>query len=291
MGGSVNLEDCGCEIRSLKRLHSEGRRRKQGTQRSVRNAWSYIHGQRSSWSSGSAVALSAAKSLVNAYLSCGNVDAVDYGVLADMEALKEKTCRKLHFNQRKFLRVYLSSYEEMVEAVLQMTNAAGSMKTYVNDSGGGLITFSNTQLDGDSGDCGGIPVFSTLPLSVHELLASEIVNMYQKELKVKWLLACEFCRLVYPDSAEAFSIQRKLSSLDCTNDTLSPTPSPGVERETDAPVEAPKTESPASKPPKRETLQVYLTSLLAEVYINRDRIEEIGRICNEEMSVGLLGTP
>ncbi|KAL3688588.1 hypothetical protein R1sor_014897 [Riccia sorocarpa] len=262
-------------------------------QRSVRNAWSYIHGQRSSWSSASAVALSAAKSLVNAYLSYGNVDDMNYGVLTDMEGLKEKTRRKLLYNQKKFLRVYLNSYEEMVQAVFQMINAARSMKTYVNDSGGGLITFTNTQVDGDSGDCGGIPVFSCLPLSVYELLAAEIVSMYQKELKVKWLLACEFCRLVTPEVSEAFSLQKKLSSLHSIEETANSTPlsSPTEELETDSSVESLKATSPTTKPPKRETLQVYLTSLLAEVYINRDRIQEISRICDEEMSVGSFGTP
>ncbi|KAG6554706.1 hypothetical protein Mapa_003725 [Marchantia paleacea] len=228
------------------------------------------------------------------YMGSLDVEAMEFEVLADMEGIKEKARKKLLINQRTYLRLYLNSYEELVQSVLQMTSAATSMKTYLNSSAGGpLINFTNVEatVDGDSGDGGGVPVFSNLPMAAHELLALEIVSMFQKELKVKWLLASEFCKLVYPTFEEVYSVQTKLSSpfssedMSCTSILLST-----EEESKEIRKEGANTRGHEVKSPKRETLRVYLTALLAEVYIIKDRIEEIGKICSEEMSVGLFGT-
>ncbi|BBN08458.1 hypothetical protein MPTK1_4g11700 [Marchantia polymorpha subsp. ruderalis] len=272
----------------------ESRLWRPAAQRNVRNAWSYIQGHRSSWSSASAAALSSATSLVNAYLLHGDVETMEFGVLADMEDIKEKARKKLLINQRTYLRLYLNSYEELVQFVLQMTSAAKSMKTYLNSSGGPLINFTNVEaiVDGDSGDGGGVPVFSNLPMAAHELLASEIVSMFQKELKVKWLLASEFCKLVYPTLEEVYSVQKELSSPFGSEDMSCTSILSSTEQESkEITKEGANTMGHEVKSPKRETLQVYLTALLAEVYIIKDRIEEIGKIYSEEMSVGLFGTP
>jgi hypothetical protein len=74
-----------------------------------------------------------------------------------------------------------------VTALNLMLQISKSMRTYIKGSGDGpIIEFSNEpSLDGDNGDGAGVPVFATLPLSAFEMLADEVVTMYEAELKVK----------------------------------------------------------------------------------------------------------
>ncbi|CAM6117000.1 unnamed protein product [Calypogeia fissa] len=264
-------------------------------QRSVRNACGFLQGQQSAWSTASTNARSAATNLVNAYLSDNDIAAMDLGIISDMEGIRDKAKIKLRALQEQNLLQYLKSYDALVNAVLEMRTISTSMRTYVKDSGGGpLIEFTkNPTVDGDTGDGGGVAVFETLPLCIFEFLAKEMVVMFQKELRVKWLLAKEFHNLVYKSTettANSNGQDRHFGYGDPVKYAEGSELGDDVD-EVDEALPATVVLDRKRNPPSRETLQVYLTALLAEGHINKDRVSEISRLWSEEMTGAIAGSP
>lgn len=72
------------------------------------------------------------------------------------------------------LYVHALHFYLQVNAVVHMSNASMSMRSYKKISTGSpLMEFSNDSgLDGDSGDGGGIAIFSALPLQYFRMNSS-----------------------------------------------------------------------------------------------------------------------
>lgn len=180
------------------------------------------------------------------------------------------------------------------------------MRTYIKGSGDGpIIEFSNEpSLDGDNGDGAGVPVFATLPLSAFEMLADEVVTMYEAELKVKWLLVSELYSIVYPEAKVDLS-QEGLENFHKSEVEFKDTTEEKTSLLTGLPNLVAKSDfwnmswsqviDLAKKRPKgelhRDTLQVYLTTLLAEVNIDKNRIEDITAMVNDEMNGVVPSSP
>ncbi|WCJ35854.1 hypothetical protein M5689_017083 [Euphorbia peplus] len=259
-------------------------------QRNLKNQWSKLSSSKSEWlSSSSSSARTHATSLVNAVLSLKYMPSMDLGVLNDMPAIRTKACSKLCKQLELHCSKLLSSYKDMTAVVTSMVNASRSMRCYVKGtSNGSILQFSSTSEDNnDTGDGSGIPVFSFWPISSFEELADEFVQMFIYELSLKRLLIVELFSIsneVAPVTELHWSNELYVGEFDdlsiCnlySKETSKPMCPEGMENKQDLPTMQFKSQW------NHDTLQVYLTTWLAEVKIDTHRVNEILAIVGEEM--------
>ncbi|XAR71170.1 hypothetical protein NMG60_11028307 [Bertholletia excelsa] len=262
-------------------------------QRNVRNQWSKLASYKQQWTSSSSSARQHATSVVNSYLSQRYMNSMELGALSDMPDIKKKAAWKLFKQQEMHQSKLLSSYKDMVAIVMHMVNASRSMRSYLKGAGSPLVQFSNFSEDNsDSGDGGGIPVYTFWSVSSFEQLAQELVQMFTLELNLKRLLVVELLSInsqedlisngvcwldeLYPGESDDLCVCGLYSKEVC--EPLEPKLR---DRDSKVPVEQP------NHKPEAEVLQVYLTAWLAEVNIDMYRVEEIFAVVGEEMHVSL----
>ncbi|GKV12043.1 hypothetical protein SLEP1_g23247 [Rubroshorea leprosula] len=262
-------------------------------QRNLRNQWSKLASYRKQWLSSSSLGRSHATSLVNAYLSQKYMPLMELGALSDMPDIRKKASLKLFKQQELHGSNLLSSYKDMVTVIKHMVDAGRSMRCFLKGtSGSPLVQFSGTSEDNnDAGDGGGIPVFAFWSISSFEKLAEELVQMFKLELSLKRLLVVELLSVscedqqvnkvcwsdeLYPGEFNDLVICNLYSE-----DNSEPVHPQLKECKTDVPA------VPHNSQPDHETLQVYLTTWLAEVNIDAHRVDEIFAIIGEEMHVML----
>ncbi|XP_006354757.1 uncharacterized protein [Solanum tuberosum] len=268
------------------------RRWRPAAQRNLRNQWSKLSSLRTQWLSLSSTARSYATYVVNSYLSQRYMDAMELGVLTEMPDIRKKACRKLFKQQETNRSKLLSSYKDMVVVVTQMVNVSKSMRCYLKGASGTPLTeFSCFPGNlNDTGDCDGIPVFTFLSIFDFEKLAEELVQMFVSETNLKRLLVMEICSI----GSENFSQVDRLKWSDhfyvgefddlriCdsnSNEVLKQLV-PKVES-----CNSQSTTTQSSSQLERNVLQVYLTTWLAEVNVDRFRISELLAMVSEEMHV------
>ncbi|KAL2465175.1 hypothetical protein Adt_41026 [Abeliophyllum distichum] len=232
-------------------------------QRNLRNQWSKLLAHFRDWCSSSSSARSHATCLVNSFLSQQYMNGMNLGVLSDMPNIRKKACQKLFKQQVLYRSKLLSCYKDMVAVVTRMVNSSRSMRCYLKGSRSSpLAQFScSSQNDNDIGDGGGLPVFTFWPIASFEELASEVVQMFTSELNLKRLLVMELLSIC--DEKVAQDIELHWSSQSRTSSIQS-------KHQADS-----------------DVLQVYLTTWLAEVNIDRCRLDEIFAVVGEEMHVNL----
>lgn len=213
-------------------------------------------------------------------------------MLSDMPNIREKACWKLFKQQELHRDKLLSSYKYMVATVASMVNASTSLRCFLKGtSSSTLVQFSSSSENiNDNGDGGGIPVFKFWSISSFEKLASELVQMFELEVNVKRLLVMELLSLSNEEvpKINAFCWSDELypgEFNDLSNCNL-------YSREACEPV-PPKLEGWMSDTPSTQShhqvdsdvLQVYLTTWLVDVNVDKYRVEEILSVVGEEMDV------
>ncbi|KAL7192240.1 hypothetical protein ACSBR2_024142 [Camellia fascicularis] len=239
-------------------------------QRNLRNQWTKLASYRQQW----------------------YMNDMELGVLSDMPNIRKKACWKLLKQQELHRRKLLSSYKDMVAAVVHMVNTSRSMRSFIKGTSSPLVQFSNFSEDkNDNGDGGGVPVFAFWSISNFEEFANELVQMFTLELNLKRLLVVELLSI----SSEELPIN-SVSWLDelypgefddlCICGLYS--------KELFEPVhpkikgwKSDMTAEHSNFQPDHEVLQIYLTTWLAEVNIDTYRVEEILAVVGEEMHVSL----
>lgn len=267
-------------------------------QRNLRNQWANLTSYKHKWASLSSSARSHATSLVNSSLSLRYMNARDLGVLTHMHAIKNKASFKL-LNQQELLRSkLLASYKNMVAIVNQMVTTGASMRCFLKGvDNSSIFQYSNSSENTtDVGDGGGIPAFTFWSISSFEKLAEELIHMFMLELNLKRLLVMEFISISNEEDVRQNIELRWLDELysgefdDLSKCNLYST-------ETCAPL-LPKLEG--REPDKlklqaehqhqlnEDVLQVYSTTWLADVNIDKYRVDEIFTSVGEEMNVTLV---
>ncbi|KAK4404191.1 hypothetical protein Sango_0787700 [Sesamum angolense] len=231
---------------------------KPAAQRNLRNQWSNLNSLRHDWRSTASAARSHATAIVNSYLSQKYMDGMEFGVLSDMPNIRKKACSKLFKRQELYRGKLLSSYRDMD--------------------------------DSDSGDCGGIPVFAFYSVASFEELAWEMAQMFVSELNLKRLLVMELLSIYDEKVAEVTGICWSDEFYDGEFDDLSIFNL--YSEETREPVlpclRSCKSSTSAVQSKQQQdsnVLQVYLTTWLVEVNIDRCRVDEIFAIVGGEMHV------
>ncbi|KAL5544588.1 hypothetical protein UlMin_008372 [Ulmus minor] len=261
-------------------------------QRNLRNQWSKLAALTQQWSSSSSAGRSHATSLVNSYLSQKYMPSMELGVLSDMPNIRKKACWKLAKQQELHRRNLLASYKDMVGVVVQMVQTSKSMRCYLKGTSSALVQFSASSEDkNDPGDGGGITVFTFFSISTIEKYAEELVQMSTLELNLKRLLVVELLSI----SCESSMISRinwsdelypgEFDDLSICNLFSEEIGEPVHPRLHVSKSDLPTTE--CNQQPNQETLQVYLTTWLAEVNIDTHRVDEIFATIGEEMHVKL----
>ncbi|CAA3016346.1 uncharacterized protein LOC111402362 isoform X2 [Olea europaea var. sylvestris] len=266
---------------------------KPAAQRNVRNQWSKLLALFQDWCSSSSSARSHAISLVNSFLSQKYMNGMDLGVLSDMPNIRTKACQKLFKQQELYRCKLLSCYKDMVAIVTRMVNSSRSMRCYLKGSRTSpLAQFScSSQNDNDSGDAGGIPVFTFWSIAAFEL-ASEVVQMFTSELNLKRLLVLELLSISDERVLQEIELHWSDEFYEGEFDDLS-TCNLYLEEACEPvfPSLRSSRSSTSSMQSKHQAdsdvLQVYLTTWLAEVNIDRCRLDEIFAIVGEEMHVNL----
>ncbi|CAH9138012.1 unnamed protein product [Cuscuta epithymum] len=257
-------------------------------QRNLKNQWLKLVSLWNDWLSSSSTARSHATSLVNSYLSQRYMDAMEFGILSDMPELQKKACHKLHKQQVINRGQLLLTYKSMVGIVTQMVKASRSMRCYVKGTGDSPIVQFSCNPDADDShqiDSSGVPVFSFWSISSFEQLAEELVHMLKCEMNLKRVLIMEFCSISDKENSIHWSEELYLGEFGdlIICDLYSNGPIfPG---QTNCKSTIP-TNSPLDQT-ERNVLQVYLTTWLAEVKLDRFRIDEIFSIVGEELHVTL----
>ncbi|XP_022737134.1 uncharacterized protein LOC111290002 isoform X2 [Durio zibethinus] len=266
-------------------------------QRNLRNQWSKMASYRQQWLSSSSSARTHATSLVNAYLSQKYMPLMELGALKDMPDIRKKASLKLFKQQELHRSKLLSSYKDMVAVVVQMVNASKSMRCFLKGaSSSSLVQFSSSSEDiNETGDCGGVAVFGFWSISSFEKLAEELIQMFKLELSLKRLLLLDLlsigCEVLHTNqlcwSNEIY--HGEFGDLKVCNLYSEETSEPVHPRLKDR-----KSEIPAfqcNHQPDQEilqfSLQVYITTWLAEVNIDGHRVDEIFAEIGEEMHVSL----
>ncbi|CAN6290236.1 unnamed protein product [Urochloa humidicola] len=261
--------------------------------RNVRNQWSHLHAAKDQWLDAAADGRSRAAELVNAHISRRDMAATDLGVLKDMPGIRDKASSKLARREEQCRDMLLSCYKTMVRALCRLVKASRSMRCFSKVSPNGSVAqFSERQDDlNDSGDGGGAPVFKWFSILEFENLAQELVEMFVSDLKLKRLLVLELISITFKEGTE------HQTSLDWgdelydgeTNELQNIGLQSGDET-------CPLPENwranisgnqQLGNHPSHEVLQVYLTAWLANVNINKSRIDEIFELVEEEMKVKL----
>ncbi|KAJ0982010.1 hypothetical protein J5N97_010265 [Dioscorea zingiberensis] len=266
-------------------------------QRNIRNQWSKLLSGKDRWFSAASEGRNHATSLVNAYLSCRYMPHMDLGVLKGMPRIREKACEKLTLKQELYCGKLLSSYKDMVAVVSDLVKASKSMRCFIKGSAASsLIQFSDTSGDmSDPGDGGGIPVFTHFSISEFENLVQEIVEMFELELSLKRLIVVELLSInekeVIGEQIDVSSWQTELYLGEFDNlqmigllseESFLPLPSRLKDRNSNDNFIGRSCHQRSS-----EILQVYLTTWLADVNIDVNRIAEIFSIIEEEIQVKL----
>lgn len=263
-------------------------------QRNLKNQWLKMASLWHDWLSSSSAARSHATALVNSYLSQLYMDAMELGVLSDMPGIRGNASLKLSKQQEIQRNKLLSSYKDMVGVVTQMVNTSRSMRCYLKGTTNSpLAQFSFfAENQNDTGDGGGVPVFTFWPISFFEKVADDFVRMFISELNLKrWLLVELLCigdERISEINSLCWSGELYLGEFDdlraCTlyseKDCKPVLPS----------LRKGKVENPSVQPTHkqdRDVLQIYLTTWIAEVNIERSRVDEIFAIIGAEMHITL----
>lgn len=283
------------EIQSPQRSSVNIRLWRPAAQRNLRNQWSRLASLRHDWVSASSTARAYATSLVNSFLSQMYMDTMELGILSEMPDIRKKACLKLSKQQDLQRNKLLLSYRDMVGVVVNMINTSRSMRCYtkggINSPVAQFSCFAENQ--NDSGDGGGIPVFNFWPVSHFEKLAGNFVQMFVLEINLKRLLVMEFLLLGNHQSSESNNrlswldefYPGELENLNTCNSYSNEACSPGLPSH-------PKYEVGTSlvqpvQQHDRDVLQVYLTTWIAEVNIDRSRLDEVISEIGAEMHVTL----
>ncbi|GAB2264329.1 hypothetical protein Droror1_Dr00026463 [Drosera rotundifolia] len=265
-------------------------------QRNIRNQWSRLAAAcRHDWGNCSGEGRGQASGLVNSLLSQKYMDVMDLGVLSDMPNIRDKARHKLRKQQELYKRGILSSYKRMVAVLVQMINTSRSMKCFSQGAKGySLLQFSTSSDDkSDTGDGGGIPVFTFLSVSAFEELAQKLVEMFKMELILKRFLVVELlsASCVKAEAANQLSwsdelYQGETDDLRICSLYVEETAKPIMPRLLGWKSVADAIQS--NYQPNREVLQVYLTTWLADVNLDTHRVDEIFSIVGEEMHTSFL---
>ncbi|KAG6386065.1 hypothetical protein SASPL_154951 [Salvia splendens] len=276
---------------------SAARQWRPGAQRNLRNQWSKLNLLRQDWRSASDAGRSHATAIVNSYLSQKYMDGMEFGVLSDMPNIREKASYKLFKQQELERDRLLKSYRDMVQILTDMGRICRSMRYYsIGTSNSPLAQFSISSEDGsDSGDCGGIPVFRFFSIAYFEELAFEITQMFILELNLKRLLVVEFLSIYDEKVAEAKELQWSDELYEGEFNDLATLNLYSVETHKLNPPSLRNCNSSISNmQSKRQqdsnVLQIYITTWLADVNIDKCRMEEIFGIAGGEMHVDFLET-
>ncbi|KAG6469156.1 hypothetical protein ZIOFF_073854 [Zingiber officinale] len=179
------------------------------TQRNVRNQWLKLFSSKIQWASAMSEGRSHATSLVNAYLNHRYMSSVNLGAANDMPEIREKACQKLAHKQETYRNYLLSSYKNMISfrfsnlnpfqvlTVAELVKSAHSFRCFLKGPvAGPLSQFGDSpEHENDSGDGGGVSVFTFFSISHFENLAWELVEMFVSELSLKRFLVVEFLSL------------------------------------------------------------------------------------------------
>lgn len=263
-------------------------------QRNLRNQWSKLTSHRKDWISSSSAGRTHATSLVNAYLSQKYLPLMELGVLSEMSNIRKKASFKLFKQQELHRNRLLSSYKDMVLVVKHMVDVGKTMRCYLKGtSGSPLVQFSSSSEDSsnDSGDGGGIPVFAFWSVSSFEKLAEELVQMFEMEVSLKRLLILDLLSL----SCEAQQANEVCWSDELYPGEFSDLAACNLYSEYNSEPVRPQCKDtepdaravPCNNEPDQESLQVKLTTWIAEVNIDAHRVDEIFAIVGEEMHVPL----
>ncbi|KAL8466836.1 hypothetical protein ACS0TY_035776 [Phlomoides rotata] len=266
-------------------------------QRNLRNQWSKLNSLRHDWCSAASEGRSHATTIVNSYLSQKYMDGMDFGVLSDMPNIRKKASAKLFKQQELHRGKLLSSYKDMVAIVTRMVNTCKSMRCYFRgESNSPIAQFSfSLGVDTDSGDCGGIPVFTFCSISSFEELAWEIVQMFISELNLKRLLVMELLSICDEKNSEVMGLhwsdefyEGEFKDLSVFN---------FYSNETQAPLlpclrtcNSGTSTVQSKQQQDSNVLQVYITTWLAEVNIDKRRMDEVLEIVGRDMHIELLET-
>ncbi|RYQ92357.1 hypothetical protein Ahy_B09g098558 [Arachis hypogaea] len=265
-------------------------------QRNLRNQWSQLASLWKDWSSLSSRALSHANEALNYHLHQQYMPHKALGVLTDMPLIRTRASMKLHNRQVLATRGLLESYKAMVDILRKMFEASRLFRCFLKGSiNSPLLQFSErSEQKGDSsdtGDGGGIPVYTFLSISSHEKYTEELVQMFSLELCMKRFLVLEFVSLGYDTSqvkqlswsTELYAGEFKHLS-DC-NLYCEETHGPVLPRSRDG-----KSEMFAltfDNQHSSDVLEVYLTTWRAELNIDIFRVNEIFETVGEEMHIKL----
>ncbi|XP_047968535.1 uncharacterized protein LOC125212411 [Salvia hispanica] len=276
---------------------SEARQWRPHAQRNLRNQWSKLNLLRQDWRSASDAGRSHATAIVNSYLSQKYMDGMEFGVLSDMPNIRRNAAYKLFMQQELNRGRLLKSYKDMVGILTDMVRICKSMRCYyIGTSNSPLAQFSFSSEDGnDSGDCGGIPVFQFCSIASFEKLALEITKMFILDLNVKRSLVVEFLSIYDEKVAEAMVLQWSDELYEGEFGDLATLNLYSAETHKLNPPSLSNCNSSTSNiQSKRQqdsiVLEVSLTTWLADVNIDKYRIEEIFGIAGEEMHVNFLET-
>lgn len=275
---------------------SPSRQWRPAAQRNIRNQWSHLASSKQDYFTASYEARSHATSLVNAYLSQKYIPDMDLGVLKDMPGIRENALEKLVVKQNLYRNNLVSSYKRMAGVVAGMVRSSCLMRCFLKVSiSSSLIQFCDQQEDvNDLGDGGGIPVFSKFSVSNFEILAQELVDIFRLELNLKRLLVLEFLNVssdkkneqpttlswhhqIYP--GESDDLKRCNMVSEKNNQPLPP------QLKNWPPADSSYDHSDRMKSDK--VLQVLLTSWIADVNIDMNRVHEIISTVAEDMQVDL----
>ncbi|PIN02486.1 hypothetical protein CDL12_25000 [Handroanthus impetiginosus] len=225
------------------------------------------------------------------------MDGMDFGVLSDMPNIREKAYYKLFMQQELYRGKLLSSYREMVALVNDIVNTCNSMRYYFKGtSNSPLAKFSSTsEDDSDKGDCGGIPVFKFHSIASFEELAWKVVRMFIAELNLKRLLVMEFLSICNEKVAKVNRLHwsdefydgefNALSLLNLSSKETCQPVLPCLERGKSS-----TTSIEFKHQQDRNVLQVFLTTWLVEVNIDRYRVDDIFATVGGEMHFNFLET-
>ncbi|KAL3828065.1 hypothetical protein ACJIZ3_016867 [Penstemon smallii] len=267
-------------------------------QRNLRNQWSKLASLCNEWQTSASTARSHATSIVNSYLSQRYLDGMDFGVLSDMPNIRTKSCRKLFKQQELYKGELLSSYKDLAKTVTRMIDVCKSMRCYFRGTTNSPLAqfsfFSGD--DSDSGDCGGMPVFTLSSIANFEELAWEIVSMFISEINLKRLLVMELLSIHNEKVAEVTQLHWSDEFYEGEFDDLSIC---SLYSKKTCEIVLPNLESSGSsttaiiqykQQKDSDTLQVYITTWMVEVNIDKYRVDEIFAIVGGEMHVDFLQT-
>ncbi|GJW59499.1 hypothetical protein Tco_0108834 [Tanacetum coccineum] len=215
--------------------------------------------------------------LVRTLGCCLYMKDMELGVLKDMPDIQNKACLKLLKQQVHHRRNLLSSYKELVAAVVNMVSASTSLRCFLKGgTNSPLIQFSSCSEDtNDDGDGGGIPVFTFWSITSFEELARELIQKFKSELYLKRLLVIEFLSLRTKEDSVIKKLGWSDEIYEGEFDDLSRCNLDHREASEPAPLKLDgcisKTPIQPDRQPDSDILQIYLTAWLTDVHIDKQR--------------------